>query len=183
MRKPLRFGRSIEGGLRAFAVPVVCVAAAFTLGAFEPLSQRTPTTAQAAASVERTVAETNFASGVETLFSYATGTLSVAALEPGRRYDRSGRYQGRVTEDGRIYDRSGRYQGRVTEDGRAYDRSGRYQGKQTEDGRYYDRSGRYQGKETDDGRFYDRSGRYQGRKTEDGRYYDRSGRYQGRVRE
>lgn len=119
-------------------------------------------------------------SSLESITAALFGVVDVKALEPGRRYDRSGRYQGRVTEDGRIYDRSGRYQGHVTEDGRSYDRSGRYQGRATEDGRYYDRSGRYQGRQTEDGRFYDRSGRYQGRVTEDGRYYDGSGRYQGR---
>ena len=119
-------------------------------------------------------------SSIESIAATLFGVVDAKALEPGRRYDRSGRYQGRVTEDGRIYDRSGRYQGRVTEDGRSYDRSGRYQGRATEDGRYYDRSGRYQGRQTEDGRFYDRSGRYQGRVTEDGRYYDGSGRYQGR---
>ena len=58
-----------------------------------------------------------------------TGASNAQALEPGRRYDDAGRYQGKVTEDGRIYDRTGRYQGKVTEDGRVYDRTGRYQGR------------------------------------------------------
>ena len=47
---------------------------------------------------------------------------------PGRIYDESGRYVGRMDENGRMYDKSGRYVGREDENGRRYDRSGRYQG-------------------------------------------------------
>lgn len=55
--------------------------------------------------------------------------------------------------DAKLYDRSGRYQGRVTSDGhgqaRSYDKSGRYQGKAVRQGKsikLYDKSGRYVGR-------------------------------------
>lgn len=102
--------------------------------------------------------------------------------ETGRRYDRSGSYEGRVDEDGRRYDAQGRYEGRVDSNGRAYDRSGRYLGRVDSDGRSYDAQGRYTGRQDSSGRIYDRSGRYQGRVDEDGRRYDAQGRYVGQSR-
>ncbi len=55
--------------------------------------------------------------------------------------------------DAKVYDRSGRYQGRVTSDGhgqaKTYDKSGHYRGKAVRQGKsikIYDKSGRYIGR-------------------------------------
>lgn len=57
--------------------------------------------------------------------------------------------------DAKLYDRSGRYQGRVTSDGhgqaKSYDKSGHYQGKAVRQGKsikLYDKSGHYIGRVT-----------------------------------